>query len=160
MPKRLDANAPYWLQIQAAERQIIEYAFEAGGDLPQTAMLLGISLPHLRRRVRVLGLSAKLGVRKVSAKAQRRRRSRRKAQAGKKAKRANEPALAKPRRRTTPTPGAETLTSASIQHVSATSAFTQGSDQTFGTGAERYAHDQAAHAGAAVGTPGAAPSGA
>ena len=160
MPKRLDANAPYWLQIQAAERQIIEYAFEAGGDLPQTAMLLGISLPHLRRRVRVLGLSAKLGVRKVSAKAQRRRRSRHKAQAAKKAKRANEPTLAKARHRTKPAPGAETLTSASIQHVPATAAFPQGSDQTFGAGSERYAHDQAAHASTAAGASSAPPSGA
>lgn len=156
MPKRLDVNAPYWLQIQAAERLIIEYAFEAGGDLPQAAMLLGISLPHLRRRVRVLGLSAKFGVRKTPVKTvQRRRRKQLKNQAAaakaKAAKLSQEPGLRKspaklPRRAKAP-PDTAPPTRGSTPDVPATSALPQRPDQAPIPGPDWHTNDQAAPAG-------------
>lgn len=63
MPKRLDINAPYWTQMRVAERSIIEYAYHAGRTLRRTAELLGISIPHLRRRIAVLGLGPEIGLR-------------------------------------------------------------------------------------------------
>lgn len=68
MPKRLDVNAPYWVQMRLAERGIIEYAYQEGGSIWRTAALLGISVPHLRRRMTALGLSADKALKKTSKK--------------------------------------------------------------------------------------------
>ena len=142
MPKRLDHNAPYWLQIRAAEKQIIEYAHSAGGDLPQTAILLGISLPHLRRRVRALGLSAQFGVRKMrkSRKSAAKRRKLAKQTASRKL--AAQPqdtatvavrkgAKGKPRtpRQARPTPGTTTPTGLGTDHAPATSIASESAHQ-------------------------------
>jgi hypothetical protein len=57
MPKRRDANAPYWQQLREAERSIIVFALEHGQTLRGTAALLGISPNYLSERVAELGIS-------------------------------------------------------------------------------------------------------
>lgn len=56
MPKRRDENAPYWQQLKAAERGIIEYALEHGKTMRGTAAILGISPNFLSERAKELGI--------------------------------------------------------------------------------------------------------
>lgn len=57
MPRRRDENAPYWQQLREAERRIIEYAFQHGGNIRGTAVILGISPSFLSRRIGELGVA-------------------------------------------------------------------------------------------------------
>jgi hypothetical protein len=54
--KRRDDQAPYWRQLRAAERSIIEYALGHGRSVLNTANLLGVSPNYLRLRIQRLGI--------------------------------------------------------------------------------------------------------
>ena len=55
--KRKNENAPYWVMLRKAEKDIIEWGIkQASGSIAQAATLLGVNTGHLYRRCRDLGI--------------------------------------------------------------------------------------------------------
>ena len=57
--KRKNENAPYWVMMRKAEREIIEWGVEQAGTFRQAAILLGIHPSHIYKRCRILGIDYK-----------------------------------------------------------------------------------------------------
>jgi DNA-binding NtrC family response regulator len=56
---RRNPNAPYWVQLARAEKQILEYTLaqtDTGDNFTQAAELLGVSVSFISERVRELGV--------------------------------------------------------------------------------------------------------